>query len=128
MNGNCLPVVALTTALALAPTFARCEGHHALAIAGKDQVALHDLSTGAELARFDAGGATSDLAALSNGTMLVNLTGTNQVLLIDAERATEIGRIAASSIGGTRPVHMYMSPALAGSRGCRWQIGEEGEH
>ena len=48
--------------------------------------------------------------------MLVNLTGTNQVLFIDAERATEIGRVPSSSLGGTRPVHMYLSPANAGKQ------------
>src|SRR5215211_4463432 len=51
-----------------------------------------------KLARFDARGPTSDLAALPNGTMLVNLTGANQVLLIDAERVTEIGRVPSSSL------------------------------
>src|SRR4051794_11544541 len=106
MKSNGIAAAPIAAILCLLPSLALAEGHHALAIAGKDQVALHDLSTGAELARFDAGGATSDLASLSDGTMLVNLTGSNQVLLIDAERAVEIGRVPSSSLGGTRPVHM----------------------
>jgi DNA-binding beta-propeller fold protein YncE len=114
-SSRLLPILSAAM-LSFLPTIAYGEGHHALAIAGKDQVALHDLSTGAELARFDARGATSDLAALPNGTILVNLTGTNQILIIDAERATEIVRVPASLLGGTRPVHMYLSPALAGKQ------------
>jgi hypothetical protein len=105
-SSRLLPILSAAM-LSFLPTIAYGEGHHALAIAGKDQVALHDLSTGAELARFDARGATSDLAALPNGTILVNLTGTNQILIIDAERATEIVRVPASLLGGTRPVHMF---------------------
>ena len=35
------------------------------AVSGRDQLALHDLATGAELTRFDAPGGSSDLVALA---------------------------------------------------------------
>jgi YVTN family beta-propeller protein len=85
-----------------------------VAVSGRDQLALHDLATGAELARFDAPGGSSDLVALGSGVVLSNHTAGNEVILIDLKRRTEIGRLPSSSLGGTRPVHMYLSPAIEG--------------
>jgi YVTN family beta-propeller protein len=86
------------------------------AISGRDELALHDLATGAELARFKAPGGSSDLMALGSGVALSNHTAGNEVLLIDLKRRSEIGRLPSSSLGGVRPVHMYLSPALAGQQ------------
>src|SRR2546430_10719447 len=77
------------------------------AVSGRDQLALHDLATGAELARFDAPGGSSDLLALGSGIALSNHTAGNEVILIDLNRRIEIGRLPSSSLGGIRPVHMY---------------------
>src|SRR6266478_5170686 len=82
------------------------------AVSGRDQLALHDLATGAELARFDAPGGSSDLVALASGVALSNHTAGNEVVLIDLKRRSEIGRLPSSSLGGVRPVHMYLSPAI----------------
>jgi YVTN family beta-propeller protein len=82
------------------------------AVSGRDQLALHDVATGAELARFDAPGGSSDLLALGSGVALSNHTAKNEVILIDLNRRREIGRLPSSSLGGTRPVHMYLSPAI----------------
>src|SRR6516162_2426645 len=82
------------------------------AVSGRDQLALHDLATGAELARFDAPGGSSDLVALASGVALSNHTAGNEVILIDLKRRSEIGRLPSSSLGGIRPVHMYLSPAI----------------
>jgi YVTN family beta-propeller protein len=79
---------------------------------GAIQLALHDLATGAELARFDAPGGSSDLLALGSGVALSNHTAGNEVILVDLKRRTEIGRLPSSSLGGVRPVHMYLSPAI----------------
>jgi YVTN family beta-propeller protein len=84
------------------------------AVSGRDQLALHDLASGKELARFDAPGGSSDLMALPSGVALSNHTSGNEVVLIDFKRRSEIGRIPSSSLGGTRPVHMYLSPAIEG--------------
>jgi YVTN family beta-propeller protein len=75
---------------------------------------LHDLATGAELGRFDAPGGSSDLVALGSGVALSNHTAGNEVLVIDLKRRSEIGRLSSSSLGGTRPVHMYLTPAMEG--------------
>jgi hypothetical protein len=84
------------------------------AVSGRDQLALHDLGTGAELARLEAPGGSSDLVALGSGVALSNHTGRNEVILIDLKRRTEIRRLPSSSLGGIRPVHMYLSPAIEG--------------
>jgi YVTN family beta-propeller protein len=84
------------------------------AISGRDELALHDLATGAELVRFNVPGGSSDLIALASGVALSNHTAGNEVLIIDLKRRSEIGRLPSSSLGGTRPVHMYLSPALEG--------------
>ena len=61
------------------------------AVSGRDQLALYDLATGAELARLDAPGGSSDLVALGSGVALSNHTAGNEVILIDLKRRTEIG-------------------------------------
>jgi YVTN family beta-propeller protein len=84
------------------------------AVSGRDQLALHDLATGEELVRFEAPGGSSDLMALESGVALSNHTAGNEVLLIDLNRRSEIGRMPSSSLGGIRPVHMYLSPTIEG--------------
>ncbi len=84
------------------------------AISGRDQLALHDLATGAELARFDAPDGSSDLVALASGVALSNHTAGNEIVVIDLKRRAEIGRLPSSSLGGIRPVHMYLSPPTEG--------------
>jgi YVTN family beta-propeller protein len=83
-------------------------------ISGRDQLALHDLTTGSELARFDARGGSSDLVALGSGVALSNHTAGNTIVLVDLKRRAEIGRLPSSSLGGIRPVHMYLSPPMEG--------------
>ena len=85
-----------------------------VAISGRDELALHELTSGAEVARFKAPGGSSDLVSLASGIALSNHTGGNEVLLIDLKHRSEIGRLPSSSLGGVRPVHMYLSPALDG--------------
>jgi YVTN family beta-propeller protein len=101
-------------AIALSSLGAFGESPQVAAVSGRDQLALHDLATGAELARFDAPGGSSDLLALGSGVALSNHTAGNEVVLIDLKRRSEIGRLPSSSLGGVRPVHMYLSPAIGG--------------
>ena len=75
---------------------------------------FYNLATGAELARFNAHGGSSDLTALANGVVLSNHTGGNEVVIIDLKRRSEVARLPSSSLGGIRPVHMYLSPATEG--------------
>jgi YVTN family beta-propeller protein len=101
-------------AIALSSLNAFGESPQVAAVSGRDQLALHDLATGAELARFDAPGGSSDLLALGSGIALSNHTAGNAVVLIDLKRRSEIGRLPSSSLGGIRPVHMYLSPPIEG--------------
>ena len=107
-------VIAASAVLALSCLDALAKAPQIAAVSGRDQLALHDLATGAELARFDAPGGSSDLLALASGVALSNHTAGNEVVLIDLKRRSEIGRLPSSSLGGVRPVHMYLSPALDG--------------
>jgi len=102
----------VATALSCSNSFGQAGG--IAAISGRDQLALHDLATGTELVRFEAPGGSSDLLALGSGVALSNHTAANEVVLIDLNRRAEIGRLPSSSLGGTRPVHMYLSPAIDG--------------
>src|SRR5436309_12730088 len=97
-------------AIALSSLNAFAQSPQIVAVSGRDQFALHDLATGAELARFDAAGGSSDLLALGSGVALSNHTAANEVLIIDIKRRSEIGRLPSSSLGVIRPVHMYLTP------------------
>ena len=98
--GLCLPAMAQTVAV----------------VAGRDAVAVHDLASGAERARFATPGGTSDIQATPAGVAIVNHTAANQLVLIDAANAREIARLPSSSMGGTRPVHAYLTPVLDGAQ------------
>ena len=103
-------------AIALSSLGAFAESPQIAAVSGRDQLALHDLATGAELARFASPGGSSDLLALGSGVALSNHTAGNEVVLIDLKRRSEIGRLPSSSLGGVRPVHMYLSLAIGGQQ------------
>jgi len=107
--GTCFAVV-----LACVNAFAQTP--HIAAVSGRDQLALHNLATGEELARFDAPRESRDVLALPSGVALSNHTAGNSVLRIDFRRRAEIGRLPSSSLGGTRPVHMYLTPAIQGKQ------------
>jgi YVTN family beta-propeller protein len=101
-------------AIALSSLNAFAQSPQIAAVSGRDELALHDLATGAELARFASPGGSSDLLALGSGVALSNHTAGNEVVLINLKRRSEIGRLPSSSLGGIRPVHLYLSPAIGG--------------
>ena len=101
-------------ALALSCVNAFGQTSQITAVSGRDQLALHDLATGTELARLDAPGGSSDLVALGSGFALSNHTAGNEIVVIDLKRRIEISRLPSSSLGGIRPVHMYLSPPMEG--------------
>src|SRR5215468_8919825 len=107
-------VVAASAAIALSTLDAFAESPQIAAVSGRDQLALYDVANGTELARFDAPGGSSDLLALDSGIALSNHTAGNAVVLIDLKRRKEIGRLPSSLLGGIRPVHLYLSPAIDG--------------
>jgi hypothetical protein len=101
------------TALSCLSAFAQT---HVVAVSGSDQLALHNLATGEELVRFDTPRESRDFVALPSGIALSNHTAGNSVLRIDLRRRIEIGRLPSSSLGGVRPVHMYLTPAIDGKQ------------
>lgn len=58
----------------------------------------------------------TDMQALEDGTLLVNLTDNNEVLIVNGTTMLEKARIHSSTIGGTRPVHSYLSPVRNGKQ------------
>jgi hypothetical protein len=66
-----------------------------------------------------------DMQALEDGTIMVNLTGRNEVLAFDGRSMLEVARIPSSSTGATRPVHAYISPDI--DRRRFWLALNDGE-
>lgn len=77
----------------------------------------YDIATGQERpgAVQNVAGPT-DLQALADGTVMVNLTGRNEILAVDGRTLLESVRLPSSTLGGTRPVHSYISPERNGKR------------
>src|SRR5262249_26148506 len=107
-------VVAASAAIALSTLDAFGESPQIAAVSGRDQLALYDLANSTELARFDAPGGSSDLLALGCGLAPSKHNVGNEVVLLDLKRRKESGRLPSSSLGGVRPVHLYLSPAIDG--------------
>jgi hypothetical protein len=57
-----------------------------------------------------------DLQALEDGTLLVNLTDRNEILVVDGTTMLEKARIPSSARGAVRPVHAYLTPKRGGKQ------------
>lgn len=110
MAGCILGATALST-LAFAQTPAL---DHVMLVVGKDEAGVYDVGSGREISRIAMTGASLDTMALTNGVALFNNTDGNQVIAVNLKDGKEIARIPASSLGGTRPVHSYLSPVMGG--------------
>ncbi|MEY2934774.1 MAG: Virginiamycin lyase [Pseudomonadota bacterium] len=58
----------------------------------------------------------TDMQALDDGTVLVNLTDQNHVLIVDPRTMLEIARVHTSFNTAQRPVHSYISPTRNGKK------------
>jgi len=87
---------------------------HVMLVVGKNEAGIYDVGSGREISRIAMTGASLDTMALTNGVALFNNTGGNQVIAVNLKDGKEIARIPASSLGGTRPVHSYLSPVMGG--------------
>jgi hypothetical protein len=87
-----------------------------LFVSGRDALVAYDLATGHELARFATPGLSADMVVLESGHILLNHRDGNAVLVVDASTLGEVARLPSSALGGTRPVHAYLSPPLGGRR------------
>ncbi|WP_296576169.1 hypothetical protein [Phreatobacter sp.] len=88
-----------------------------LFVGAKDALVTYDLATGTEVARVPQSADTTDLAVTADGLVLANHRGGatgNGIIAVDARTGQEIKRFPASTIGGVRPVHAYLTPALGG--------------
>jgi YVTN family beta-propeller protein len=86
---------------------------HVMLVVGRNEAGVYDVVSGREMSRIPVTGASLDTMAIGNGVALFNNTGGNQVIAVNLVDGKEIARIPSSSIGGTRPVHAYLSPMMA---------------
>ena len=105
--------------IALSSLAAFGESPQIVAVSGRDQLALHDLATGAELARFDAPGGSSDLLALGSGIALSNHTAGNEVIVIDLKRPQRNRPAALVVARGRAPRSHVPEPGDRGPAVCR---------
>jgi DNA-binding beta-propeller fold protein YncE len=58
----------------------------------------------------------TDMQALEDGTVLVNLSGSNEILALDGKTMLVKARLPSSGGTAVKPVHAYITPALGGGR------------
>jgi YVTN family beta-propeller protein len=59
----------------------------------------------------------TDMQALADGTIMVNLSGSHEILIVDGGTMLQKGpRIPSSAMGALKPVHSYITPDLGGKR------------
>jgi hypothetical protein len=86
-----------------------------LFVAHQGSLISYDIATGAERPGAVQGvSGPTDLQALDDGTLLVNLTDQNHVLVVDPRSMLEVARVHTSFGAAQRPVHSFISPARAG--------------
>jgi YVTN family beta-propeller protein len=90
---------------------------HTLYVAHDAMLVSYDIATGQERPGTVTNLATpTDMQALEDGKVIVNLTGLSQILTVDGSTMLEAARLPSSNSGGTRPVHSYISPVRSGRR------------
>jgi YVTN family beta-propeller protein len=100
---------------------------HTLFVAHEGVLTSYDIATGAEREGTLTGiSGPVNMQALADGTVLVNLSGSNEVLAFDGLTMVEKARIASSGTGGKRPVHSYITPARNGRQ--YWVALNDGEN
>ncbi|HEU4582286.1 MAG TPA: hypothetical protein VFS67_28715 [Polyangiaceae bacterium] len=86
-----------------------------LFVAHEGSLVSYDLESGEERPGAVQGVSTpTDMQALADGTLLVNLTDQNHVLIVDPTSMLEIARVHTSFATAQRPVHSYISPERSG--------------
>jgi hypothetical protein len=86
-----------------------------LFVAHQGSLISYDIATGEERPGAVQGvSSPTDMQALADGTLLVNLTDQNHVLIVDPRNMLEIARVHTSFATAQRPVHSYISPEHSG--------------
>ena len=109
-------LIAAALAAPLLATALPAQAGDRLFVSGRDALAAYDLATGQDRARFATPGVSADMVALESGHILLNHRDGSAVVVVDANTLAEVARFPSSSLGGTRPVHAYLSAALNGRR------------
>ncbi len=104
------PGAALAAALLSGTASATPPADTILFVSARDALVAYDSATGEEKARFATPGLSADMLITPEGLVVLNHRDANQVVMVDARSLREVGRIPSSSLGGTRPVHMYLAP------------------
>lgn len=82
-----------------------------LYVAHEGVLVSYDMETGAELpGTVQNVNGPVDMQVLADQTVMVNLTSTNEILVVDGKTMLETKRIPSSSRGATRPVHSLLTP------------------
>lgn len=90
---------------------------HTLFVAHQGALVGYDVASGAARAGTIMNVMSPvDLQVLADGHVLVNLTDRNEVLVVDGKTMGEKARISSSTKGATRPVHLYVTPLIAGKQ------------
>jgi hypothetical protein len=88
---------------------------HTLYVAHEGSLGAYDIATGAEIEGSIPN--ISDpkfMQALDDGTVIVNNSNKDQILVVNGRPATEIKRFPSSSQGGKKPNDSYISPVYNG--------------
>jgi YVTN family beta-propeller protein len=81
-----------------------------LFVGHEGQLVSYDIATGEERAgAVQSVTGPVDMQALEDGTIMVNLTGRNEILAVDPRTMLEVARIPSSGLDGVRPVHSYIT-------------------
>lgn len=89
---------------------------HTLYVAHDGVLVSYDIATGNERAGTVTNiNSPTDMQALEDGTVLANLTASNNTAIVNGRSMLENPRVT-SATGGTRPVHSYISPDRNGKR------------
>src|SRR5690606_19741463 len=103
-----------------------CLLSHTLFVAHEGLLSSYDLATGEQRPGSVSGAsAPGDLQALEDGSLIVNLTGTNEVLVANGFTMLEVARHPSSGDSGRRPVHGYVTPEYGGKQ--YWVTMNDGE-
>jgi hypothetical protein len=86
-----------------------------LFVAHEGSLVSYDIKTGKERPGAVQQVTTpTDMQALADGTLLVNLTDRGEILTVDPRTMLELDRLPSSAKKAVRPVHSYLSPERKG--------------
>lgn len=90
---------------------------HTLFVAHEGAFAAYDLATGNQVGTTITNSmGPKSMQALADGNIMTNMQTSNDVMVYDGIKSVELPRIAASSLGGTRPNDSYINTDLGNGR------------